>query len=105
MNRDAYYLFIILTSSLMSVAVAGTLITGFANAVFVEDFSSVPSEEAIDDILEFCESTPNGDITTDLVNAEEISEFYTDYTCEQAAGDKEWLDNDRDPDANVTNDE
>jgi hypothetical protein len=28
-----------------------------------------------------------------------------DPECEQAAGDKEWLDNDRNPDANATDDE
>jgi hypothetical protein len=87
------------------MGMAGMLITGFAVAVFVEDYSSFPTEEAINDILEYCESNPNGNITTDLVNTEEISEFYTDYTCEQAAGDKEWLDNDRNPDANATDDE
>jgi hypothetical protein len=87
------------------MGMAGMLITGFAVAVFVEDYSSFPTEEAINDILEYCESNPKGNITTDLVNTEEISEFYTDYTCEQAAGDKEWLDNDRNPDANTTDDE
>jgi hypothetical protein len=87
------------------MGMAGMLITGFAVAVFVEDYSSFPTEEAINDILEYCESNPKGNITTDLVNTEEISEFYTDYTCEQAAGDKEWLDNDRNPDANATDDE
>jgi hypothetical protein len=87
------------------MGMAGMLITGFAVAVFVEDYSSFPTEEAINDILEYCESNPNGNITTDLVNTEEMSEFYTDYTCEQAAGDKEWLDNDRNPDANTTDDE
>ena len=87
------------------MGMAGVLTTGFAIAIFVEDYSSFPTEEAINDILEYCESNPNGNITTDLVNTEEISEFYTDYTCEQAAGDKEWLDNDRNPDANATDDE
>jgi hypothetical protein len=87
------------------MGMAGVLTTGFAVAIFVEDYSSFPTEEAINDILEYCESNPNGNITTDLVNTEEISEFYTDYTCEQAAGDKEWLDNDRNPDANATDDE
>jgi hypothetical protein len=87
------------------MGMAGVLTTGFAVAIFVEDYSSFPTEEAINDILEYCESNPNGNITTDLVNTEEISEFYTDYTCEQAAGDKEWLDNDRNPDANTTDDE
>jgi hypothetical protein len=87
------------------MGMAGVLTTGFAVAIFVEDYSSFPTEEAINDILEYCESNPNGNITTDLVNSEEISEFYTDYTCEQAAGDKEWLDNDRNPEANTTDDE
>jgi hypothetical protein len=87
------------------MGMAGMLTTGFAVAIFVEDYSSFPTEEAINDILEYCESNPNGNITTDLVNTEEMSEFYTDYTCEQAAGDKEWLDNDRNPDANATDDE
>jgi hypothetical protein len=78
------------------MGMAGMLTTGFAVAIFVEDYSSFPTEEAINDILEYCESNPN---------TEEISEFYTDYTCEQAAGDKEWLDNDRNPEANTTDDE
>jgi hypothetical protein len=78
------------------------LTTGIANADFLEDISSTPTENAIDDILEYCESNPNGDITTDLVKKGEISEFYMDYTCDQAAEEKEWLDNNRNPDANST---
>jgi hypothetical protein len=81
------------------------LSTGFANADFLEDVSSIPTEKSINDILEYCDSNPNGNITSDLVNTEEISEFYTDYSCEQAAQDKAWLDNDANPDANATNDE
>jgi hypothetical protein len=103
MNRDFLYLFLMTSTAFMGIA--GMLTTGFAVAVFVEDYSSFPSEDAIDDILEYCESNPNGDITTGLVDTEEISEFYTDYTCEQAAGEKEWLDNDRDPDANTASDD
>lgn len=81
------------------------LFAGFAHADFIEDLSSTPNENTIDDILKYCESNPNGAISTNLVNAGKISEFYTGYTCEKAAGDKEWLDNDRDPDANATEDE
>jgi hypothetical protein len=34
-----------------------------------------------------------------------ISEFYTDYTCEQAAQEKAWFDKDDNPDANATSEE
>jgi hypothetical protein len=91
---------------LMSLGPLFVILTaGVANADFLEDISSFPTENAINDILEYCESNPNGDITTDLVKNGEISEFYMDYTCDQAAGDKEWLDNDRNPDANSTSGE
>jgi hypothetical protein len=80
------------------------LFVGFANADFLEDVSSTPRESALDDILDYCESNPNGNITV-LVDNEEISEFYTGYTCDQAAQEKAWIDNDFDPDANVTDDE
>jgi hypothetical protein len=85
-------------------AVLPILSTGFANADFL-DVSSIPTEKSINDILEYCDSNPNGNITSDLVNTKEISEFYTDYSCEQAAQDKAWLDNDANPDANATNDQ
>jgi hypothetical protein len=39
------------------------------------------------------------------VNTENISEFYIDYTCGQAAQEKAWLDKDRNPDANATSEE
>jgi hypothetical protein len=86
-------------------AVLPILSTGFANADFLEDVSSIPTEKSINDILEYCDSNPNGNITSDLVNTKEISEFYTDYSCEQAAQDKAWLDNDANPDSNATNDQ
>ena len=80
------------------------LFVGFTKADFLEDVSSTPRESALDDILDYCESNPNGNITV-LVDNEEISEFYTGYTCDQAAQEKAWIDNDFDPDANVTDDE
>jgi hypothetical protein len=93
---------------LLSLALGAALpilSTGFANADFLEDVSSIPTEKSINDILEYCDSNPNGNITSDLVNTKEISEFYTDYSCEQAAQDKAWLDNDANPDSDATNDQ
>lgn len=83
----------------------GMLSAGFAHADFLEDISSTPTENAINDILEYCESNPNGNISSGLVDTGEISEFYIGYTCDQAAGEKEWLDNNRNPDANETSEE
>jgi hypothetical protein len=80
----------------------GLLSIGFARADFIEDLSSTPNEKTINDILDYCESNPNGDISADLVSTGKISEFYSGYTCETAAGDKEWFDDDFDPDANAT---
>jgi hypothetical protein len=90
---------------LASVVIFTILSAGFANASFLEDISSTPTEKAINEILDYCDSNPDGNITTDLVNTENISEFYADYTCEQAAQEQAWLDKDRNPDANSTNDE
>jgi hypothetical protein len=81
------------------------LSAGFANGSFLEDISSTPTEKAINEILDYCDSNPDGNITIDLVNTENISEFYTDYTCEQAAQEKAWLDKDGNPDANATSEE
>jgi hypothetical protein len=91
---------------LLSLSVIFTVLSaGFVNASFLEDISSTPTEKAINEILDYCDSNPNGNITTDLVNTENISEFYTGYTCEQAAQEIAWLDKDRNPDANATSEE
>jgi hypothetical protein len=77
----------------------------FTHADFIEDLSGTPNEKTINDIIGYCESNPNGDISADLVNTSKISEFYSGYTCERAAADKEWFDNDFDPDASAPNGE
>jgi hypothetical protein len=86
-------------------ALLPVLSVGFTNADFLEDLSSSPRESTLNDILDYCKSNPNGDITVNLVDREEISEFYTGYTCDRAAQEKAWIDNDFDPDANDSDDE
>jgi hypothetical protein len=73
--------------------------------IFLKTLVALQGESALNDIFDYCESNPNGDITANLVDKEEISEFYTGYTCDQAAQEKAWIDSDFDPDANVTDDE
>ena len=90
---------------LASGVIFTVLSASFANGSFLEDISSTPTEKAINEILDYCDSNPDGNITIDLVNTENISEFYTDYTCEQAAQEKAWFDKDGNPDANATSEE
>ena len=65
---------------------------GIANAAFLEDYSDVPTKKSLNTILDFCKSNPDGNIATDLVNTSKISDFYADYTCDDAAQEKSWLD-------------
>ena len=63
-----------------------------ANAAFLEDYSETPTKKSLDTILDFCKSNPDRNIATDLVNTSKISDFYADYTCDDAAQEKSWLD-------------
>ena len=74
----------------------------FANAAFLEDYSHTPTKKSLNKILDFCESNPDGDIATDLVNTSKISDFYADYTCDKAAQDKAWLDGDQSNTTTIT---
>ena len=59
-----------------------------ANAVFLEDYSHTPTKKSLNAILDFCESNPDGNIATELVNTSKISDFYAEYTCDDAAQEK-----------------
>ena len=63
-----------------------------ANAAFLEDYSDTPTKKSLNTILDYCQSNPDGNIATDLVNTSKISDFYADYTCDDAAQEKSWLD-------------
>ena len=63
-----------------------------ANAAFLEDYSETPTKKSLNTILDYCQSNPGGSIATDLVNTSKISDFYADYTCDDAAQEKSWLD-------------
>ena len=63
-----------------------------ANAALLEDYSDTPTKKSLNTILDYCQSNPDGNIATDLVNTSKISDFYADYTCDDAAQEKSWLD-------------
>jgi cobalamin-dependent methionine synthase I len=63
-----------------------------ANAAFLEDYSETPTKKSLNAILDYCQSNPDGNIATDLVNTSKISDFYAEYTCDDAAQEKSWLE-------------
>ena len=63
-----------------------------AHAAFLEDYSDTPTKKSLNTILDYCQSNTDGNIATDLVNTSKISDFYSDYTCDDAAQEKSWLD-------------
>ena len=77
-------LILMLASTILPVSIA--------NAAFLEDYSETPTKKSLNTILDFCKSNPDGSIATDLVNTSKISDFYADYTCDDAAQEKSWLD-------------
>jgi hypothetical protein len=72
--------------------VSTMLLVSIANAAFLEDYSETPTKKSLNIILDLCKSNPDGNIATDLVNTSKISDFYADYTCDDAAQEKSWLD-------------
>ena len=70
---------------LILVLISTILPVSIANAAFLEDYSETPTKKSLNTILDFCQSNPEGNIATDLVNISKISDFYADYTCEKAA--------------------
>ena len=63
-----------------------------ANAAFLEDYAHTPTKKSLNIILDYCAANPDASIATDLVNTSKISDFYAEYTCEDAAQEKAWLD-------------
>jgi len=72
-------LILIIMSTIKSVSVA--------NAAFLEDYVDTPTKKSLNTILDFCASKPDGNIATDLVNTSKVSDFYAEYTCEDADSD------------------
>lgn len=83
---------------LLLASTFAVLSIGFANAAFLEDYSDTATKKTLDRILKYCASTPNANISLDLINSGNISQFYSDYTCNKAAQDRPFLKAD-DPDA------
>jgi hypothetical protein len=77
---------------LFSVLISAVLPISFAYADFLEDISSIPTERALNTILDYCKSNPDGNISNDVVKPGNISEFYTGYTCDRAVQDKAWFE-------------
>jgi hypothetical protein len=77
---------------LVLMLISTILPVGIANAAFLEDYVETPTKKSLNTILDLCKSNPNGNIATDLVNTSKISDFYAEYTCDDAAEEKSWLD-------------
>ena len=74
----------------------------FANALPLEDYSETATKKTIDKILKYCANTPNSNITNDLVSTGNISQFYSEYTCDKAAQDKSIVDDNNPETSNST---
>ncbi len=73
-----------------------------ANNGFLEDYSPNPTKKSLNTILVYCQSNPDGNIATDLVNTSKISDFYAGYTCDKAAQDKAWLEGNQSSNTTIT---
>ena len=77
---------------LILMLISTILPVSFAYASFLEDYASTPTKKSLNTILDYCQSNPDGNIATDLVNTSKISDFYAGYTCDDAAQERSWLD-------------
>ena len=77
---------------LILMLISTILPVSLAYASFLEDYASTPTKKSLNTILDYCQSNPDGNIATDLVNTSKISDFYAGYTCDDAAQEKSWLD-------------
>ena len=77
---------------LILMLISTILPVSFAYASLLEDYASTPTKKSLNTILDYCQSNPDGNIATDLVNTSKISDFYAGYTCDDAAQERSWLD-------------
>ena len=77
---------------LILMLISTALPVSIANAAFLEDYAHTPTKKSLNTILDFCNSNPDGNIETDLVNTSKISDFYAGYTCDEAVQEKSWLE-------------
>ena len=73
---------------LILMLISTILPVSIANAAFLEDYADTPTKKSLNTILDFCKSNPDGSIATELVNTSKISDFYAEYTCDDAASGK-----------------
>ena len=79
---------------LILMLISNVLPASVANAAFLEDYAHTPTN--------YCAANPDGSIATDLVNTSKISDFYAEYTCEDAAQEKAWLEGNQSNTARIT---
>ena len=72
------------------------------SAAFLEDYAHTPTKKSLNTILDYCQSNPDGNIASDLVNTSKISDFYAEYSCDDAAQEKSWLDGDQSNTTTIT---
>ncbi len=72
------------------------------SAAFLEDYAHTPTKKSLNTILDYCQSNPDGNIASDLVNTSKISDFYAEYSCDDAAQEKSWLEGDQSNTTTIT---
>jgi ABC-type phosphate transport system permease subunit len=87
---------------LILMLISTVLPVSIANAAFLEDYAHTPTKKSLNTILDYCAANPDGSIATDLVNTSKISDFYAEYTCEDAAQEKAWLEGNQSNTARIT---
>lgn len=55
---------------------------GFAYALPLEDYSETRTKKSIDKILKFCGVNANTTLTNETIMSLNLSQFYSDYTCD-----------------------
>jgi hypothetical protein len=72
---------------------------GFAYALPLEDYIETPTKRSVDKILKFCADNTNATLTNETIMSLNLSQFYSDYTCDEAKQAKSLLKSDN-PNAN-----
>jgi hypothetical protein len=68
---------------------------GFAYALPLEDYSETPTKKSVDKILKFCaDNNANTTLTNETIMSLNLSQFYSDYTCDEAKQAKSLLKSD-----------
>lgn len=60
------------------------LTIGLASALPLEDYSDTPTKKSVEKILKYCKDNSNATLTNETIMSLNLSQFYSDYTCEKA---------------------